>query len=177
MTGLTRSAEQLLSRRFGYRSHRVASTIDGPLAIKQIPDAGGASHELSEALRELLEHHQPHDIVILSPFGGRRSLVGRLLAAKHFSKEERWLREWLRVTEDVEVDLGRVDAVTAPLAVERATPVPGLPRVPHGRVRWGSIFKYKGLDAEAVILTDIGDDALAFVREEASTGSTCSTSG
>lgn len=33
-------------------------------------------------------------------------------------------------------------------------------------MRWGSIFKYKGLDAEAVILTDIGDDAVAFVRSD-----------
>lgn len=43
---------------------------------------------------------------------------------------------------------------------------PALPRAPHGRVRWGSIFKYKGLDAEAVILTDIGDDGLAFAQKE-----------
>lgn len=164
VSGLTSSAEQLLSRRFGYRGHRVTSTIDGPLAIKQVP-ATGPSHALAEALRELLEHHQPHDIVILSPFGARRSLVGQLLAAEHFSKEERWLRERLRVTDEVApVPVGRVDATVSPVVVEHRTPT--APKVPHGRVRWGSIFKYKGLDAEAVILTDIGDDGLAFVSGE-----------
>ncbi|MGB3375938.1 MAG: NERD domain-containing protein [Microbacterium sp.] len=167
VSGLTRSAEDLLSRRFGYRSHRVTSTIDGPLVIKQIPDAGAASHALAEALREMLEHHQAHDIVILSPFGARNSLVGRLLAAEHFSKEERWLRERLRVTDDVAaLNLGRVDAVATPVTVDRPAPTPALPKAPSGRVRWGSIFKYKGLDAEAVILTDIGDDGMAFVHGE-----------
>lgn len=168
VSGLTRSAEELLSRRFGYRSHRVTSTIDGPLVTKGISDASGASYALVEALRELLEHHQAHDIVILSPFGAHHSLVGRLLAAEHFSKEERWLRDRLRVEEDVaaSVDLGRVDAVVTPVTVDRPVPIPALPKAPPGRVRWGSIFKYKGLDAEAVILTDIGDEAVSFVRSE-----------
>lgn len=49
-----------------------------------------------------------------------------------------------------------------------ATPLPtsGVSPTPAGRVRWGSIFKCKGLDAEAVILTDIGDNGSAFVRGE-----------
>lgn len=169
VSGLTESAEKLLSRQFGYRGHRGSSTTDGELSIKQIQDADGASHALASALRDLLEHHQPHDIVILSPFGARRSLVGQLLAAEHFSKEERWLRERLRVTDDVTpVDLGAVDAAAGAIDIERPapSPSPSMPRVPQGRVRWGSIFKYKGLDAEAVILTDIGDDGLAFVRGE-----------
>ena len=46
------------------------------------------------------------------------------------------------------------------------TPATTMPKAPPGRVRWGSIFKYKGLDAEAVIITDIGDDGLAFIHEE-----------
>lgn len=163
---LTSSAEDLLSRRFGYRSHRATSTIDAPLVVKKVQNPADASHALAEALRELLEHHQPHDIVILSPFGVRNSLAGRLLTAKNFSKEERWLRDRLRV----EPALGTVDLTAGPLAVEvdAATLAPSalLPRVPAGRVRWGSIFKYKGLDAEAVILTDIGEDGVAFVRGE-----------
>lgn len=123
VSGLTGSAEGLLSRRFGYRSHRVTSTIDGSLVIKQIPDAGGTSHALAEALREMLERHQAHDIAILSTFGARNSLVGRLLAAEHFSKEESWLRERRRLTDDVvAVDLGRVDAVTTPVTVDRPAP-------------------------------------------------------
>ncbi|WP_223170460.1 hypothetical protein [Microbacterium sp. NIBRBAC000506063] len=96
VSGLAASAENLLSRRFGYLGHRVTSTIDKPLAIKNAADASEAAGALAEALRELLKEHQAHDIVVLSPFGEHRSLVGRLLAAEHFTKEERWLRERLR---------------------------------------------------------------------------------
>src|SRR5690606_10605251 len=81
---LAGSAESLLSRRFGYRGHRATSTIDAPLVVKPAEDQPQASRALTEALRELLEHHQAHDIVILSPFGARNSLVGQLLAAEHF---------------------------------------------------------------------------------------------
>lgn len=164
VAGLTAAAEGLLSRPFGYRSHRASSTIDGALTVKPVIGDVKPSHALAEALRELLEHHQAHDIVVLSPFGARNSLAGRLLAAESFSKEERWLRDRLRV----ETGLGAVDFKRTDVEAEiTSSPAPRAPRpVPTGRVRWGSIFKYKGLDAEAVILTDIGDDGLAFVRNE-----------
>ncbi len=170
---LAGSAESLLSRRFGYREHRLTSTIDEPLAVKPVSDAGDASSALAAALKELLEHHQAHDIVILSPFGARNSLAGRLLAAENFTKEERWLRDRLRAElpsdAGIEAGVGTVDAATTGAVVEvDAVPNPGttMPKAPPGRVRWGSIFKYKGLDAEAVILTDIGDDGLAFISQE-----------
>lgn len=165
---LTTSAESLLSRQFGYRGHRVTSTLETPLVVKPVVSASHASVALAEAMRELLEHHQAHDIVILSPFGARNSLAGRLLAAVHFSKEERWLRERLKVDPVVGAELGPVDAVTTAVAIDvPAVPKPsGGPKAPTGRVRWGSIFKYKGLDAEAVILTDIGDEGIAFVQRE-----------
>ncbi|WP_175987242.1 nuclease-related domain-containing DEAD/DEAH box helicase [Microbacterium tenebrionis] len=162
VSALAESAEALLSRRFGYRGHRATSTISAPLAVKPVADAAEASGALAAALRGLLEHHQAHDIVILSPFGARRSLAGKVLAAEHFTKEERWLRDRLKV--DAPVDMGRVDAATTDVVVD--VPTPTTPKAPPGRVRWGSIFKYKGLDAEAVILTDIGDEALAFVGSE-----------
>lgn len=164
VAGLTAAAEGLLSRPFGYRSHRGSSTIDGGLTVKRLTDPTAASHALAEALRELLEHHQAHDIVVLSPFGSRNSLAGRLLAAEYFSKEERWLRDRLRVQPELAaVDFGMTD-VAAELA---SAPMPrASSSASTGRVRWGSIFKYKGLDAEAVILTDIGDDGLAFVQKE-----------
>lgn len=164
---LAESAESLLSRRFGYRGHRPTSTIDAPLVVKPAVDQAQASRALTEALRELLEHHQAHDIVILSPFGARNSLVGRLLAAEHFTKEERWLRDRLRVDNAPDAGIGPVDATENGLTIEAepSDAVP-LPKVPSRRVRWGSIFKYKGLDAEAVILTDIGDEGLIFAQRE-----------
>ncbi|MFT4156386.1 MAG: AAA family ATPase [Microbacterium sp.] len=179
--GLTEDIEKLLSRSLGYRGHHLKAV--GALTIV---DPADPSHALADALKELLTHHQAHDIVILSPFGAHNSLVGRLLAAEHFTKEERWLRDRMRV----EPELGPVDApktdavaeVTADAAAVRSSaassaapmpgvpkagaPMPGVPKAPSGRVLWGSIFKYKGLDAEAVILTDIGDDGLAFSKAQ-----------
>lgn len=168
VSALTSSAESLLSRKFGYRGHRITSTISDPLGVKPVVDQTTASTALVEALRQLLEDHQAHDIVILSPFGERRSLVGRLLAAEHFTKEERWLRDRLRVDAEGDSGVGPVDAAAPGITVEvepSVTPA-DLPKAPRGRIRWGSIFKYKGLDAEAVILTDIGDDGLAFAQAE-----------
>ncbi|MFT4259646.1 NERD domain-containing protein [Microbacterium sp.] len=173
---LTADIEKLLSRSFGYRGHHLKAV--GALNIASPADP---SHALAGALKELLTHHQAHDIVILSPFGARNSLVGRLLAAEHFTKEERWLRDRLRVESEFgPVDAPMTDAVAevsadaaevrpssvSPAAPTSARPTPPLPKAPSGRVRWGSIFKYKGLDAEAVILTDIGDDAIAFAQKE-----------
>lgn len=150
--GLTTAAEGLLSQSFGYRGHRDASTIEGSLVVKPVPSGADATHALAEALKELLTHHQPHDIVVLSPFGVRHSLVGRLLAAENFTKEERWLRERLRV----EWRLGPVDVTAAgvgaevagvglpgtiPVPTVEASPADVFPKVAPGRVRWGSIFK------------------------------------
>ncbi|GAB3279606.1 nuclease-related domain-containing DEAD/DEAH box helicase [Microbacterium lacusdiani] len=140
VAALASGAEELLSRRFGYSSHRLVTNDPGALSIVPVgTDNAGA--ELARSLRELLEHHQAHDVVILSPFGERHSLVGRLLAAQNFTKDEKWLRAQLRPL------VGAADGDA------------------HGRVRWGSIGKFKGLDAEAVILTDVGDAGIAFAWE------------
>lgn len=76
---------------------------------------------------------QPGEIVILSPFGENHSTVGRLLQRAEKSQDERWLRKQLKH--------------------EGAL----------GKVGWRSIFKFKGLEAEAVILTDLGQEAREFV--------------
>lgn len=35
-----------------------------------------------------------------------------------------------------------------------------------GRIRWRSVFKFRGLDADSVVLTDIGDTARALTAEQ-----------
>lgn len=137
---LSSAAEELLGRRFGYTGHRLVSNDAGGMRIARVGDSPTSA--LADALRGLLQQHPAHDIVVLSPFGERRSLVGRMLASPHFTKDEKWLRAQLRHVGD------------APDGAR-----------PKGAVRWGSIGKFKGLDAEAVILTDIGDDGLAFAKE------------
>jgi hypothetical protein len=36
---------------------------------------------------------------------------------------------------------------------------------PDGKVRWRSIMKYKGLDSDVIIITDINNDSKKFVEE------------
>lgn len=98
-------------------------------------DAGGETTALAAALRSLLQQHEPQDIVVLSPFGGTRSTVGTLFARTEKTQDERWLRKQL-------VHDGGA-----------------------GRIQWRSIFKYKGLEAEAVVITDVGGVAREFIAE------------
>lgn len=97
---------------------------------------GGETDALAAALRGLLVDYAPEDIVVLSPFGANRSLSGRFLARAEKTQDGRWLRKQLQAD--------------------------GLP----GRIRWRSVFKFKGLDADAVVLTDLDDEARAFVAEQ-----------
>ena len=70
---------------------------------------------------------------MLSPCGGTHSTVGSLLARSEKTQDERWLRKQL---------------------VHDGGP---------GRIQWCFIFKYKGLEAEAVVITDVGDAAREFI--------------
>ena len=90
---------------------------------------GAETAALATALRELLTQFDPEEIVVLSPFGAKSSLVGELFARTDSSPDERWLRKQL------EHDGGA------------------------GRIRWRSIFKFKGLEADAVVLTNLGPAA------------------
>jgi len=110
-------AESLVGRGLGFTGHRVARSVPGGRETVTV-DAGGETTALAGALRTLLEHHDPEDIVVLSPFGGTHSTVGSLFARTERSKDERWLRKQL------------VHDRTA------------------GRLQWRSIFKYNGLEAE-----------------------------
>jgi len=133
--GLTSAVESTLGQKLGYTRHRVAKSVPGGLATIDIVNTNETG-ALATALRGLLRDHAPEDIVVLSPFAAKRSLVGRFLARPERSQDERWLRKQLQAE--------------------------GLP----GRIRWRSIFKFKGLEADAVVLTDIDDDAKDFIASQ-----------
>lgn len=133
--GLTSAVESTLGQKLGYTRHRVAKSVPGGLTKIDIV-GGNETGALASALRGLLQEHAPEDIVVLSPFAAKRSLVGRLLARPEKSQDERWLRKQLQAE--------------------------GLP----GRIRWRSIFKFKGLEADAVVLTDLDDDAKDFIASQ-----------
>lgn len=133
--GLTSGAEAMLGKAIGYTRHRVAKSVPGGLTQLEITE-GNETGALATALRSLLVDHAPEDIVVLSPFAAKRSLVGRFLARNEKTSDERWLRKQLQSE--------------------------GLP----GKIRWRSVFKFKGLDADAVVITDVGSDAKAFAAEQ-----------
>lgn len=84
---------------------------------------------LAAALRELFTEYEAEDIVVLSPFGGKASLAARVLGGNGKTPDETWLRKQLAHDGGV------------------------------GRVRWYSVAKFKGLDTDAVIVTDLNDTA------------------
>ena len=89
---------------------------------------------LASGLRELLAEYELEDIVVLSPFASRGSLAARVLRGSGRTPDETWLRKQL--------------------AHEGGA----------CRVGWFSISKFKGLDVDAVVITDINDEAKAWVE-------------
>jgi superfamily I DNA/RNA helicase len=114
--------------------HRLPSSIDGGLEVV-VAKPGKETKALAQALRDLLKEYRPQDIRVLSPFGFNSSLVGSLFSRDADSADERWLKSTLR------------------------NPVGDL-----GSIRWRSIAKFKGLESDVVVLTDINEHAKEFVE-------------
>ena len=91
---------------------------------------------LKETLKELLATYGPNEIRILSPFGSNRSLIGGLFLKEAKQNDEVWLKANAR----------HVDS--------------------NGEIRWRSIPKFKGLESEVVVITDIGLEAADFFRDK-----------
>lgn len=89
---------------------------------------------LATALRDLLREYEAEDIVVLSPYGANSSLAARVLRDGGKAPDEVWLRKQLAH------DGGA------------------------GRVRWYSAAKFKGLDTDAVIVTDLNPTAKAWTE-------------
>lgn len=90
--------------------------------------------DLKNTLVDLLSTYSPSDIRVLSPFGAQSSLLGQLFAQEPKTAEAKWLRNALRHETSM------------------------------GEIRWRSIPKYKGLESEVVVITDIGPDAVEFFK-------------
>ena len=116
------------------KDHRLTEIEGGGLTVMEVKPHN-QEKKLREVLRNLLEEHDPKDIRVLSPFGGRSSLAGRIVHSEAKSNEAKWLKENLKS-----------------------------PEVPDG-IRWRSIMKYKGLESEVVVITDLGQEAEDFFEK------------
>lgn len=114
--------------------HRMPESTEGGLEIVQAK-AGKESKALADVLRELLKAYRPSDIRVLSPFGASSSLVGELFSRESGSADERWLKTQLRD-----------------------------PNSANGLIRWRSIQKFKGMESDVVVITDINQRAQEFAK-------------
>jgi hypothetical protein len=87
--------------------------------------SGSETSDLARVLKNLLKTNKPEQIRILSPFGEKESLLAKLFKKEDATKEEHWLKSQLRHS------------------------------TTDGRVRWRSISKFKGLEQEVIVITDI----------------------
>jgi len=89
---LLRAISGQLGRPLDHSGDRMSESTFGQLDKVTVAE-GRELPALATALKGLLEHHQADEIVVLSPFGPRSSLVGRLLSRVPETKEEHWLHE------------------------------------------------------------------------------------
>jgi hypothetical protein len=126
--------EPLTGLKIDIVKHRLPSAIDGGLEIVDVKP-GKEVKALADTLKKLLEEYRLEDIRILSPFGVNSSLAGSIFAGEPKSADERWLWKTLK------------------------NPVSD-----QGEIRWRSIAKFKGLESDVVVITDINDNAKDFIE-------------
>ncbi|GAA1941573.1 hypothetical protein GCM10009775_36700 [Microbacterium aoyamense] len=132
---LVAKAELIVGRPFGHTSHRLPSTTPGG-AERIAASAGSEAATLAGVVKLLAQQYSLSDVVILSPWGSR-SLAARIVAGELDEPAHADDVRWLRA------NLG--DAA--------------------GRARFGSISKLKGIEADAVIITDVGPDAREWAQK------------
>lgn len=115
--------------------HRLPASSEGGFELVRA-NSGKEAKVLAEVLRKLLEEYRAKDIRVLSPFGVKTSLIGEMFSRESKSADERWLKKTLRD-----------------------------PNGPSGEIPWRSISKFKGLESDVVVITDINQRAADFAFE------------
>jgi superfamily I DNA/RNA helicase len=126
--------EPLTGLKVDILKHRLPKSTDGGLEIVEAK-TGKETKALAQVLRDLLTEYRQQDIRVLSPFGFNSSLIGSLFTREAQSADERWLKNILR------------------------NPVGDL-----GQIRWRSIAKFKGLESDVVVITDVIKQAREFIE-------------
>ncbi|MFT4221163.1 MAG: NERD domain-containing protein [Microbacterium sp.] len=126
---LVAQSEKIVGRPFGFAAHRMPPTAPGG-AERVVATRGNEAAMLAGVLKLLSQQHSLNEIVVLSPWGAR-SLAARIVAGDLDEPAHANDVRWLRA------NLG--DGA--------------------GRARFGSISKLKGIEVDAVVVTDVGADA------------------
>lgn len=95
--------------------------------------------DLAETLKKLKTKFRNQDIRILSPFGEKKSQAARLFQNDPKTTDDKWLRSELKDGQG------------------------------GGNISWRSIGKYKGLEDDVVIITDINQTSQDFLQDHFNT--------
>lgn len=93
---------------------------------------------LAETVNRLLSDYEPSSIRVLSPFGEKNSALVRAFASG--DTHSKAVKELKKITKHSSN--------------------------PNGKIRWRSIMKFKGLESDVVIITDISNESKKFCEEK-----------
>lgn len=136
---LTDAINRLLNRRSTTTRHVIGKNWPGTLEVIETTSDSQQKH-LYRVLRRLLKTYAAKDIRVLSPFGETHSLLGRLKNDANLESDE--ISNLKRLT---------------------AFPDSG------GQIRWRSIPKFKGLENDVVVITDISAASLDWLGQRGQT--------
>jgi len=132
---LSAAIGRVLDRDMDVKRHRLSPEEEGRLDVYQTTKERQAK-DLAKVVSQLLETYRPQDIRILSVYGGKGSVMAKLFDEKDLhSKELRDLRKLLKH-----------------------------PVSKDGKISWRSIGKFKGLEDDVVVLTDLSQDARKWLE-------------
>jgi superfamily I DNA/RNA helicase len=142
--GLVEAIYKLLNRPNPFRRNLLSDRNVGSVKVYKIKP--GVTEEktkdselkkLAEVVQELLNDYHPSSIRILSPYGEQKAALVRAFSLGDTHSQ-------------VVRDLKKITKHSSN---------------PDGQIRWRSIMKYKGLDSDVIIITDINYESKAFAED------------
>jgi len=142
--GLVEAIYKLLNRPNPFRRNLLSDKNVGSVKVYKIKP--GVTEEktkdselkkLAEVVQELLNDYHPSSIRVLSPYGEQKAALVRAFSLGDTHSQ-------------VVRDLKKITKHSSN---------------PDGQIRWRSIMKYKGLDSDVIIITDINYESKAFAED------------
>ncbi len=134
--GLSKAIHKLLNWPMAVKKHRLSQRIAWRLEVIATTEAN-REKDLYRVLNRLTKDNPSQQVRVLSPWGEKSSVLAKLW--KQTETHSREARELKKIT---------------------ARPEHG------GLIRWRSIAKYKGLENDVVVITDINNDTKKWVEAQ-----------